>query len=76
MSALGQQRTLSKCPLCAARDVKWNMELTGVPIRFRLEARPVVLNSHRPQSEYIMNIFYIIGVVVVVLFVAGFLGLR
>ena len=28
------------------------------------------------QSEYIMNIFYIIGVVVVVLFVAGFLGLH
>jgi hypothetical protein len=29
-----------------------------------------------PQSEYIMNIFYIIGVIVVILFVAGFLGLR
>jgi hypothetical protein len=26
--------------------------------------------------EYTMNIFYIIGVVVVVIFVAGFLGLR
>jgi hypothetical protein len=28
------------------------------------------------QSEYTMNIFYIIGVVVVVLFVAGFFGLH
>jgi hypothetical protein len=28
------------------------------------------------QSEYTMNIFYIIGVVVVVLFVASFLGLH
>jgi hypothetical protein len=28
------------------------------------------------QSEYPMNIFYIIGVVVVVLFVAGLLGLH
>jgi hypothetical protein len=29
-----------------------------------------------PHSEYIMNIFYIIGVVVVVIFVAGFLGVH
>jgi hypothetical protein len=29
-----------------------------------------------PLSEYTMNIFYIIGVIVVVLFVAGFFGLR
>jgi len=28
------------------------------------------------RSEYTMNIFYIIGVVVVILFVAGFLGLH
>jgi hypothetical protein len=28
------------------------------------------------QSEYPMNIFYIIGVVVVVIFVAGFFGLH
>jgi hypothetical protein len=28
------------------------------------------------QMEYIMNIFYIIGVIVVVIFVAGFLGLH
>jgi hypothetical protein len=29
-----------------------------------------------PQSEYKMNIFYIIGVVVVIVVVAGFLGLH
>lgn len=29
-----------------------------------------------PQSEYMMNIFYIIGVVVVIVVVAGFLGLH
>lgn len=28
------------------------------------------------QSEFPMNIFYIIGVVVVVVLIAGFLGLR
>jgi hypothetical protein len=30
----------------------------------------------QPETERTMNIFYIIGVVVVVLIVAGFLGLR
>ena len=30
----------------------------------------------KPETERTMNIFYIIGVVVVVLLVAGFLGLR
>jgi hypothetical protein len=39
-------------------------------------ARAFMLKPHLPQSEYAMNIFYIIGVVVVVLFVAGFLGLH
>jgi hypothetical protein len=29
-----------------------------------------------PQSEYTMNIFYIIGVIVVVLVIAGFFGLH
>jgi hypothetical protein len=28
------------------------------------------------QSEFAMNIFYIIGVVVVIIFVAGFFGLH
>jgi hypothetical protein len=31
---------------------------------------------HPPRTENKMNIFYIIGVVVVVLFVAGFFGLH
>jgi hypothetical protein len=35
-----------------------------------------MLKSRLPQSEYPMNIFYIIGVIVVVLFVAGMLGLH
>jgi hypothetical protein len=30
----------------------------------------------QPETERTMNIFYIIGVVVVVLIVAGFLGMR
>jgi hypothetical protein len=34
------------------------------------------LKSRMSQSEYTMNIFYIIGVIVVVLFVAGFFGLH
>jgi hypothetical protein len=41
-----------------------------------LERRAFMLKSRMPQSEYPMNIFYIIGVVVVVLFVAGLLGLH
>ena len=49
------------------------MELAGTfPVgapRFHAESRML-------QSEYIMNIFYIIGVIVVVLFVAGFFGLH
>jgi hypothetical protein len=47
-----------------------------MPIRFRLERRCFILKSRKPQSEYTMNIFYIIGVVVVVLFVAGYFGLH
>ena len=43
---------------------------------FLMERRAFMLKSRMPQLEYTMNIFYIIGVVVVVLFVAGFLGLR
>lgn len=36
---------------------------------------PSMLKARMPQSESPMNIFYIIGVVVVVVLVAGFLGL-
>ena len=41
-----------------------------------MERRAFVLKPRMPQSEYTMNIFYIIGVIVVVLFVAGFFGLH
>jgi hypothetical protein len=34
------------------------------------------MKERTPQSRYTMNIFYIIGVVVVVVVVAGFLGLH
>jgi hypothetical protein len=44
--------------------------------RSLLERRAFVSKSRMPHSEYIMNIFYIIGVVVVVIFVAGFLGVH
>jgi hypothetical protein len=43
---------------------------------FLLDRRAFVLKSRMPQLEYTMNIFYIIGVIVVVLFVAGFFGLH
>jgi hypothetical protein len=43
---------------------------------FLLERRAFMMKSRTPQSEHPMNIFYIIGVIVVILFVAGFLGLH
>jgi hypothetical protein len=44
--------------------------------RFLLSVLPSYCKSRAPQSEYTMNIFYIIGVVVVIIVIAGFLGLR
>jgi len=41
-----------------------------------LDRREFISNSRRPQPEYTMNIFYIIGVIVVIVFVAGFFGLH
>jgi hypothetical protein len=41
-----------------------------------LARRAFIPKSRMPQSEYTMNIFYIIGIIVVVLFVAGFFGLH
>jgi uncharacterized membrane protein YhaH (DUF805 family) len=41
-----------------------------------LERRAFIPKSRMSRSEYTMNIFYIIGVIVVVLFVAGFFGLH
>jgi hypothetical protein len=35
-----------------------------------------ILKTRMSRSEYTMNIFYIIGVVVVIIFVASFLGLH
>ena len=54
----------------------WPSEPTCRQERFLLERRALMLKSRTPQSEYTMNIFYIIGVIVVVLFVASFFGLR
>ena len=53
------------------------MELICLPICFRFQRVALILKmkSHKSPSEYTMNIFYIIGVVVVVLFIAGYLGL-
>ena len=47
-----------------------------MPRRYRFEHRFFILKSRMSQSVYTMNIFYIIGVVVVILFVAGFFGLH
>jgi hypothetical protein len=53
------------------------LELTRRPGRWLSERRALfMLKSRMPQLEYVMNIFYIIGVIVVILVVAGFLGLR
>ena len=52
------------------------MELTLVPRRFLLKRSAFTLEARMPQSEYTMNIFYIIGVVVVIVVVAGFFGLH
>ena len=47
-----------------------------LPGRFLFKCCAFILNSRIPRSEYTMNIFYIIGVVVVIVLVAGFLGLH
>jgi hypothetical protein len=83
MSALGQKQTCAAhkpmSAKCQERTSPINkMELICLPICFRFERRCFILKmkSHKSQLEYTMNIFYIIGVVVVVLFIAGYLGLR
>jgi uncharacterized membrane protein YhaH (DUF805 family) len=43
---------------------------------FLFESRHFMLKSRIARSEYTMNIFYIIGVVVVIVIVAGFFGLH
>jgi uncharacterized membrane protein YhaH (DUF805 family) len=52
------------------------MERTARSGRFLFKRRAFILKSRIPRSEYTMNIFYIIGVVVVIIFVASFLGLH
>jgi hypothetical protein len=52
------------------------MELAFMPRRLLLQRQIFILKSRMFGSEYTMNIFSIIGVVVVIIAVAGFLGLR
>jgi hypothetical protein len=49
------------------------MELNCRPARFLMERRAFMLKSRMSHSEYIVNIFYII---VVIVFVASFFGLH
>jgi hypothetical protein len=51
-------------------------ELNIVSKHFLLEHRAFIPNSRMAQLECAMNIFYLIGVVVVVIVVAGFLGVH
>jgi len=46
------------------------------PRRSLLEPRAFKLKARVPSWECTMNLFYIVGVVVVVIVVAGFLGLH
>jgi hypothetical protein len=73
------QRAPETCENAAESTVpnlRPGLELTSVPRRLLFERRTFILKLRVPRSEYTMNIFYIIGVVVVVVVVAGFFGLR
>jgi hypothetical protein len=48
----------------------------SLPRRLPSERRAFISKPRMSRSEYTMNIFYIIGVVVVIVVVAGFLGLH
>jgi len=52
------------------------MERTVLPGRFLFKRRAFTLKLRILKSEHTMNIFYIIGVVVVIIVVASFLGLH
>jgi hypothetical protein len=52
------------------------VELNIASKRLLLEHRAFMLQSRMTQWERAMNIFYIIGVVVVIVLVASFLGLH
>jgi hypothetical protein len=67
--------------ICAQRltDVGAITEAEGRSERWNVPSGPgvpILLKSRMPRSEYAMNIFYIIGVVVVIVVIAGFLGLH
>ena len=47
-----------------------------MPGRFLFKRRAFILKLRIHKSEYTMNIFYIVGVVVVIIVVASFLGLH
>lgn len=52
------------------------MERTARSRRFLSKHRDFMMKTRILRSECTMNIFYIIGVVVVIIIVAGFLGLH
>ena len=60
---------------CVPKVLK-SVELYIVSKRLLLEHRAFILKSRMAQWECAMNIFYIIGVVVVIIFVASFLGVH
>jgi hypothetical protein len=62
--------------IAGGRFSQSKLELISVPRRLPLERGAFMSKSRVSHSEYTMNIFYIIGVVVVVIVVAGFLGLH
>ena len=70
-----QLEMLLTTPVVCRKFVK-SMELNIVSKRLLLEHRAFILKSRMTQWECAMNIFYIIGVVVVIIFVAGFFGLH
>ena len=70
-----QLAMLLTTPVVCRMFVK-SVELYIVSKRLLLEHRAFMLKSHMTQWECAMNIFYIIGVVVVIVVVAGFLGLH
>jgi hypothetical protein len=62
-------------PVVCRKFVK-SVEPNIVSKRLLLEHRAFILKSRMTQWECAMNIFYIIGVVVVIIFVASFLGVH
>jgi hypothetical protein len=57
-------------------DVRVKYGTYAQPRDFLLERCTFKLKARTPSSESTMNLFYIIGVVVVIIVVAGFLGVH